>query len=278
MHRTKEFASVIAYGRYRILPNSLSYSLVQGMLWTASKTGVMAFWKEKFGALPDGFGCPYEKVDARHPAVISCSNFVFKRPSDWNENIHQDGYWFLEENADYAPPKALEDFLHAGDAPIYIGFGSVFRDDEKDEFIRMMVSALNETGKRGIICGMGEISGLPDSIFSIQSIPHSWLFPRVAAVCHHGGAGTTAAGFAAGIPSIIVPFSNDQFAWAHRAFDLGVGSKPIPKKKLTHERLATAIQFATSPQVAENAKRLGANIATECGAKEAAKVIAACSK
>ena len=82
------------------------------------------------------------------------------------------------------------------------------------------------------------IENLPETIIAIGSIPHSWLFKRVSAVCHHGGAGTTAAGFKAGVPSIIIPFSNDQFAWAHRAYDLGVGSKPIYRKDLTADKLA----------------------------------------
>ena len=80
---------------------------------------------------------------------------------------------------------------------------------------------------------MGEIKNLPSSIYATGNIPHAWLFERVSAVCHHGGAGTSAAGFRAGVPSVIIPFSNDQFAWAHRAYDLGVGSYPIPRKKLT---------------------------------------------
>lgn len=95
-------------------------------------------------------------------------------------------------------------------------------------------------------------------------------------VCHHGGAGTTAAGFKAGIPSIIVPFSNDQFAWAHRAYDLRVGAKPIPKKELSVDKLAEAFQFALSDKIIENAKTLGKNIATENGAKECAKIIVDC--
>ena len=133
MHRTREIASVIAYGRYS-LPNKFTYTLLQTMLWTASKTGVAALWKEKFGKLPDPFSPPYERTDSHHPAVISCSNHVFPRPSDWNEHIHQYGYWFTEESRDYTPPEALKEFLDASEKPVYIGFGSVFCDDEKEYF------------------------------------------------------------------------------------------------------------------------------------------------
>jgi sterol 3beta-glucosyltransferase len=275
MHKTREIASVIAYGRFS-LPNRFTYTLLQTMLWTASKTGVAALWKEKFGRLPDHFALPYERTDSRHPAVISCSNHVFPRPSDWNENSHQYGYWFVEESEAYLPPNSLKDFLNAGEKPLYIGFGSVFHEDEKEHFVKLIIEALNKSGNRGIISGMGEISNLPDSMIAVENVPHTWLFPCCSAVCHHGGAGTSAAGFAAGVPSIIIPFSNDQFAWAHRAYDLGVGAKPIPKSKLTADRLADAIRFATSEAIKSEAAKLGKLIALENGAADCARVIADC--
>lgn len=120
---------------------------------------------------------------------------------------------------------------------------------------------------------MGNIQNLPENILAVESIPHTWLFERVSLVCHHGGAGTTAAGFRAGVPSVIIPFSNDQFAWAHRAYDLGVGSKPIYRKNLTADKLAKAIKFALSHDIITNSKTLGKKISTENGARECAKII-----
>ncbi len=163
--------------------------------------------------------------------------------------------------------------MNKGEPPIYFGFGSVFRDDEKNKWIEIIIKALQKSGKRGIICGMGDIQALPHSIFAIQSISHTWLFPRVSAVCHHGGAGTTAAGFRAGIPSIIIPFSNDQFAWEHRAYDLGVEAKPIPQKQLGADNLAEAIKFALQSRVVEQSKVLSQKIATENGASVCAKIV-----
>ncbi len=272
MHKTKEVASLIAYGKTK-MPKAMSYKLLQGMLWMAGKTGIVAFFKKEYGKLPDNFECPFEKVDRDHLAVVSCSNFVFPRPKDWNDNIHQIGYWFVEETMDYIPSKELSDFLENGEKPIYIGFGSMFDSSHKEETIKIIIETLKLSGKRGIISGMGDIRNLPDNLLAIKSVPHSWLFERVSLVCHHGGAGTTAAGFKAGIPSIIIPFSNDQFAWAHRAYDLGVGSKPIYRKKLSSDKLASAIQFALSDEVIKNAQTLGKNIATENGAKDCAKII-----
>jgi len=179
----------------------------------------------------------------------------------------------VEGDDNYSPPLELARFLDSGEKPVYIGFGSVFNKDEKDKFVKLIIEALIICGKRGIICGMGEISGLPDNIFAIDSVPHTWLFPRCSTVCHHGGAGTSAAGFAAGVPSVIIPFSNDQFAWAHRAYDLGVGSKPIPRKKLTANRLSEAIQYSLQSNVREKASLLGECIQNENGAEKAANEI-----
>ena len=172
-------------------------------------------------------------------------------------------------------PKNFQISCTKGEKPVYIGFGSVFDSKHKDETVKIIIDGLHKSGKRGIICGMGDIENLPENLLAINSIPHSWLFERVSLVCHHGGAGTTAAGFKAGIPSIIIPFSNDQFAWAHRAYDLGVGAKPIYRKNLTSDKLASAIQFVLKDDVIKNAKTLGKNIATENGAKVCAQTIAA---
>jgi sterol 3beta-glucosyltransferase len=276
MHKTKEQTSVIQYGRIKPTPfkNIISYHMLQGMLWLASKDSVKGFWKKEFGGMPKKFGRPYERhTDKKHPAVISCSNFVFNRPNDWNENIHQYGYWFVEEQPYYTPSKELADFLNDGEKPVYIGFGSVFNADQKETLSKLVVDALATSGRRGIICGMGILSNLPENVIAIDSTPHSWLFERVSAVCHHGGAGTTSAGFKAGVPSIIIPFANDQHAWAHRAYNLGVGSKPITIKALTSNNLAEAIKFALQDKIVDNAKTLAKNIATENGARDCAKII-----
>lgn len=275
MHKTKSIASLIAYGKTK-MPISLSYQLLQGMLWMAGKTGIAAFFKKEYGKLPKNFRNPYEKVDKQHPAIISCSNFVFPRPQDWNENIHQYGYWFAEEHNDYTPTRELSNFLMKGEKPIYIGFGSVFDSKHKAETVHIIMDAVQKLGKRAIISGMGHIDNLPDSILAVDSIPHSWLFEQVSLVCHHGGAGTTAAGFKAGVPSIIIPFSNDQFAWAHRAYDLGVAAAPIYRKELTAEKLASAIQFTLQDEIVQHAKALKLQIASENGAMVCAKVIENC--
>lgn len=272
MHKTKEFASLIAYGKTK-MPKKLSYHFLHGMLWMAGKTGIVACLKKEYGNLPKDFGLPFEKIDKSHPAIISCSNFVFPRPKDWNEHIHQAGYWFVEETHGYIPSSELENFLNSGEKPIYFGFGSVFNSKDKEVTVNLIIDALRKSNKRGILCGMGAVDNLPENLLAIDSLPHSWLFERVSAVCHHGGSGTSAAGFKAGVPSIIIPFSNDQFAWAHRAYDLGVGSAPIYRKHLTADKLSDAIASALQGEIVKNAITLGNNIASENGAKICAKII-----
>ncbi|MGL4953263.1 MAG: glycosyltransferase [Culicoidibacterales bacterium] len=272
MHETKAYSSVIAYGKVN-MPVKSSYVLLHKLLFMASKTGVQSFWREKFGALPNQFGSPFNRIDHQHPAVIACSNAVFPRPTDWHAEIHQAGYWFLPPHTPEDIPTALTAFLASGEKPIYFGFGSVFNEKDKVRFVEQIIEALQKTGKRGIICGMGAIPDLPANILAIDGIDHQWLFPQCAAVCHHGGAGTSAAGFAAGVPSIIVPFSNDQFAWAHRAYDIGVGSKPIYKKKMTTAKLISALGEIEQPARIQQAQRLANQIAQEHGAHTCASVI-----
>lgn len=275
MNKTEEYLSVVTYGKARPtkINKKISYKMIQGMLWLASSNTVKQHWKERFGRVPKNFKSPYEKISKDHIAMVSCSNFVFPRPKDWDKNIYQSGYWFVEENKEYKPSKELEAFINNGEKPVYIGFGSVFDSDEKDKIVRIIIDALKKCGKRGIISGMGKVDNLPDNIISVDGIPHTWLFEKVSLVCHHGGAGTTGAGFRAGVPSVIIPFSNDQFAWAHRAFDLGVGAKPIYKKDLTADKLAEGISYALNKDIIERAEMLSKNIALEDGALDCAKKI-----
>lgn len=108
----------------------------------------------------------------------------------------------------------------------------------------------------------------------IDAVPHDWLFPQVAAVVHHGGAGTTAAGLRAGVPSIVIPFMGDQPCWGERVSQLGVGPKPIPRRRLSVEGLAAAIRTATiDPEIRARAAGLGAQIRAEDGVARAVEAV-----
>ncbi|MFN8464124.1 MAG: glycosyltransferase [Caldilineaceae bacterium] len=181
------------------------------------------------------------------PMLAGYSPSVFPRPSDWPEWVHVTGYWFLNAEPAWQPPATLVDFLQAGPAPVYIGFGSMAgRNPQRRGEIA--VKALEQSGQRGILLtGWGGLqpNDLPDSVLAVDSVPHDWLFPRMAAVVHHGGAGTTAAGLRAGKPTVVAPFFGDQPFWGRRVAELRVGPDPIPQKKLSVEKLAGAIRSAT---------------------------------
>jgi UDP:flavonoid glycosyltransferase YjiC (YdhE family) len=201
---------------------------------------------------------------------------VIPAPADWSADDHVTGYWFLDPPADWTPPPDLLNFLQAGSPPVYIGFGSM-GNRKPAEVTDLVLQALAKTGQRAILLsGWGGLqkTDLPASVFMIDSIPHAWLFARVAAVVHHGGAGTTGAGLRAGMPSIVIPFTTEQAFWGRRVQDLGVGPAPIPRSRLTVERLAQAIQDAvTNRDMRQQAAQLGSKIRAEHGISNAVKII-----
>jgi sterol 3beta-glucosyltransferase len=188
------------------------------------------------------------------------------------------GYWFLDGAGDWQPSAHLVDFLEDGPPPVYVGFGSLGRWTS-DEVVGTALSALRRSGKRVVLAtGGGRVRpDLPDDVCVIEAAPHEWLFPRMAAVVHHGGAGTTAEGLRAGRPTVICPTTmNDQLFWGRRVSELGVGPEPIPQKKLMAETLLPAIRTATGDErVAERAAVLGEKIRTERGVARAVGVIGA---
>jgi sterol 3beta-glucosyltransferase len=213
-------------------------------------------------------------------AVIAPGNgyspSVIPTPPHWDSHVHVTGYWFLDPPADWAPPPALMAFLQAGPPPIYVGFGSM-SNRNPGATAALVLEALARTRQRAVVLsGWSGLrtTDLPGSVFMLDSIPFSWLFPRVAAVVHHGGAGTTAAGLRAGVPSIVIPFFGDQPYWGQRVAELGVGPEPIPRRNLTVERLAGAIQRAVTDQtMRQRAADLGARIQAEDGVARAVSIV-----
>jgi sterol 3beta-glucosyltransferase len=283
MTPTSEYPALIFYDTVRLGKgfNWVTHKIFEQIMWSASGAPVRQFLKKKFGKIPADFGSPYPKQTGRYsPTVVSCSNYVFPKPADWPEHVFNTGYWFLDEEADWNPPGELLDFLDRGTPPVYVGFGSIGNPALADQTTELVIDALKRSGQRGILAtgwsGLSTINNIPEEVFILESAPHSWLFPRMAAVVHHGGAGTTAAGLKAGVPSVIIPHSTDQFAWGRRVYELGVGSKPIRRKSLTPEKLSDAIKFVLAKEIKEAAKDLGIKIQSEKGAETAARVIMNC--
>jgi sterol 3beta-glucosyltransferase len=283
MTPTREFPALIFYDAPRLGPgwNRLTHRIFEQIMWQTGSLPLKKFWKKQFGHAPEHFGSPFgRQVTRSMPTIISCSEHVFPRPADWPEHVHNTGYWFLDEEPGWQPSAALVDFLNQGKPPVYVGFGSIGDPKQAEQTTRLVVDALQRSGQRGLLAtgwdGMSKTVALPADMHILESAPHSWLFPRMSAVVHHGGAATTAAGLRAGIPGIIVPHGNDQFAWGRRVWELGAGAKPIPRKKLTSEALSQAITMALTEQTRANARELGQKIQAEDGAGTAAKVILDC--
>ena len=209
------------------------------------------------------------------PVLNGFSAHVAPRPPDWGAHVHVTGYWFPEAE-DWQPPDDLLCFIEAGPPPVFVGFGSMpVRDPERTT--QMVLDALSLSGQRGILhAGWGGIGGrdLPDNVFRIEYAPYGWLFPRMAAVIHHGGSGTTAYGVRSGIPSLIVPFVFDQFYWGRRIAALGVGPRAIPFKRLSAERLAEAIgAMVNDTGMRRKAAELGERVRGEGGVAAAVELV-----
>ena len=257
--------------------NRLSYGAFL-RLSTASFRRTINRWRRETLGLPQRRLLASELVLHGVPVrkLIGCSPHVVPPPADWDRCTTMTGYWFLDGTGDWRPPVHLADFLAGGPPPVYVGFGSL-GGWTSPEVVGAALSALERSGKRGVLAtGGGRVpSGVPDDVCVIESAPHEWLFPRMAAVVHHGGVGTTAEGLRAGTPCVICPTTmNDQLFWGRRVFELGVGPEPIPQKKLTAEKLLHAIRVATEDdRVRERAAALGEKIRAERGVARAVGVI-----
>ena len=201
---------------------------------------------------------------------------VVPPPPEWGSRRHVTGYWFLNQDPDWRPPPGLIDFLAAGPPPICVGFGSMHNRDA-NRVTDIVSRALDRSGQRGILLtgweGMVKVP-VSDRLYSVGEVPHMWLFPQTAGVVHHGGAGATAAGLRAGVPSLIVPFNCDQPFWGRRVHALGVGPKPIPRRQLSVEKLAEGIRLmATDEAMRRRAADLGVRIRAEDGVVRAAELL-----
>ena len=257
--------------------NLLSSHLILQLGWLGARPMLNRTRKKILDLPPYSFAEPSQASRSKgFPMLYGFSPSVIPAPSDWSADDHVTGYWFLDPADDWTPPPDLLDFLQAGPPPVYIGFGSM-GSRKPAETTDLVLQALAQTQQRAILLsGWGGMqkTDLPASVCMVDSIPHAWLFPRVAAVVHHGGAGTTAAGLRAGVPSIVIPFTTEQAFWGRRVHDLGVGPAPIPRSKLTVDRLAQAIQAAvTNTAMRQRAAELGSKIQAEDGIANAVEII-----
>ena len=257
--------------------NSLSYRAARQVMWQGFRAADARARRDVLGLPAAPFFGPFASPATRgNPILYGFSPSVIPPAPDWDDSVHVTGYWFLEPAEEWNPPPALAAFLQSGPPPVYVGFGSMSSQDPEGT-AELVLAALDQAGQRGVILsGWGglQAANLPSSVLMVDSVPFSWLFPRMVAVVHHGGAGTTAAGLRAGVPSVVVPFFGDQPFWGQRVAELGVGPAPVRRQRLTVARLAQAIaQAVNDPAMRQRAAVLGAKIRAEDGVSRAVAVV-----
>ncbi|MEU9021028.1 glycosyltransferase [Actinomadura sp. NPDC048394] len=247
--------------------NRASFGAVDQIAWQLSRPFINPWRDERLG-LPR---LPLRGLRRDGTAVLACfSEAVVPRPADWPASVHMTGYWFLDE-PEWEPPEEIAAFLEAGPAPVYVGFGSMVPKDA-DMTGRVVRAALRLAGLRGVVQGDPDTSD--DQVLAVRDVPHSWLFPRMSAVVHHGGAGTTAAGLRAGVPTVVCPFFGDQPYWGERVAALGAGPAPLPFRAMTVPRLARRLRrVAEDQEMADRAYEVGRRIRAEDGVGRARDVI-----
>jgi vancomycin aglycone glucosyltransferase len=191
-------------------------------------------------------------------------------PSMPGMQVVQTGAWMLPDSS--ALPEELEAFLDDGEPPVYFGFGSM---PAAEGTSRVLLDAARAVGRRVILsqgwADLGLVDNAPDCI-AIGDVNHQALFPRVAAVVHHGGAGTTTAAARAGVPQIAVPMFSDQFYWGRRIRDLGIGAA-VPAARLSTDALTSALHEVLEPAVAARALSVAGNVAPDGAAIAARRLV-----
>ena len=249
-----QFAEYVLYGVFETLANEFRRSI-----------GMPPFTRRTY----------YAALHAV-PALFGFSRQVVPQPHDWPAHKQVTGYWFLDEEPGWQPPTALTAFLDAGPPPIYVGFGSMSDRDGRATG-QMLLQTLKQHRQRVLLAqgwaGLQVDDDTADEVFVLQSAPHSWLFPRMAGVVHHGGAGTTGAAFRAGVPQFVIPHFADQPYWGRRTAELGVGVKPVARRRLTEANFSAGIQALTQQtHLAQAAQALGSRIQAEDGVAHAVAV------
>lgn len=211
------------------------------------------------------------------PTVYGVSPALMPADPAWPAHVTVAGH-LLRADPEPVIPAGLPEFLAEHPGAVYVGFGSMGNAVSRTG-LDMACRALATAGRPGVIAGLDQRSVLPGAgapVFAVGEVSHDWLFPRLAAVVHHGGSGTTHRAVLAGVPSMAVPVGFDQPYWGRRLAELGAGVPPIPYRKLSPARLAGAIDRLTADQeIAARAKQLGTVLAAERGPGTVARTIVA---
>ncbi len=237
--------------------NRFSYRLVAEVLWRAFRSATNAA-RANVG-LPPG-----RKIWLGHPMLYGISPSLLPKPADWPDNSWMCGQW-VRPVPRWDAPQSLQNFLSAGDAPIYVGFGSMVGFDRR-ALLEVVIAAV--AGERALFypgwSGADSLK-LPRNFCVIGDTPHDWLFPRTSLVIHHGGSGTTHSAARAGVPSVVLPFAADQFFWAEQLRRLGIAPTTGNAQHITAVTLSRGIDAARTAEMRERASVVGARMRTEDG-------------
>lgn len=235
-------------------------------------------WRTRLGLRSRrGSGDPFRRPDGSPAFVLQAfSRHVLPEPAAWPAYAPVTGYW-TAAGKQPGPSPALAEFLESGAPPIYLGFGSM-RGQNPEAIGEMVRQLVHATGLRAVVAtGVGGIAmATPNThaVHIIDEAPHDWLFPRTAAIIHHGGAGTTAAALLAGRPQVICPFTGDQPFWAKRMQSVGVAPDPLPQRQLTAKRLIEAVEATRSATaMPRRAAEIGALVRAEGGTDHAVELL-----
>lgn len=225
-----------------------------------------ATWRERLRGL---------RQLATAPAFVANSAQVVTSRRVGGRLVRATGYPFRELPEGAALPAPVTDFLDAGTPPVYVGLGS-HTVPAVLEAMRHTVEAALALGHRAVVqrgSGLEDEHGYADRVLFVGDVHHELLFPRTAAVVHHGGAGTTAQALRAARPQVVLPFTLDQPFFARRVHEIGVASAPVPTPEATPERLRDALRTVLGPEISERAAEVGRRVATEDGVGGAAALI-----
>jgi UDP:flavonoid glycosyltransferase YjiC (YdhE family) len=267
-HPTREFAPVVSGGRSLAGPVNRALGSFSLRMADRVYADAVADLRARLSLPRVGRRVVRRRQEeARWPVLHGFSTAVVSRPADWRDGLDVVGNWWPHHDPDSALPAPVEDFLRAGPPPVFIGFGSMAAGDG-GRLSDLVVTALRRAGLRGVLQeGRAGLMAHGDDILTVDELPHALLFPRMAAVVHHAGAGTMAAGLRAGVPSIPVPVMADQPFWAARLTGLGAATTPVPFKELTAENLAERLRHAVRE---DTYRRAAGAVARRMGAEDGA--------
>eukprot|EP00644_Phytophthora_capsici_P005860 jgi/Phyca11/98352/e_gw1.2.268.1 len=258
--------------------NYMSYKMVDLLMWQGTEGIINEFRTKvlKLRKIRTGDGGRDLLLDLQIPHAFMWSPALVPKPEDWGNLYDVIGTVTLssESTSSYTPSIELEAFLGGDGGPIFVGFGSMVLVDPLAT-TKMIIEAAQQANVRVLIqsswSDMAGDLGIPSNVFFIGNCPHDWLMPRVCAVVHHGGAGTTAAGLLAAKPTFIVPFFGDQPFWGHAVVKAGVGVKPCPIAQLTTKKLREAFVELMDPGLRTRALELCDTMRREDGTDEAVR-------